>query len=286
MKIATLPRALRRPALTPVALALAGLITVAFAALIAASEITVPQQKQDGQPAVNNPNDDLMFKKFGSPLAIDIGDGNERTLYLLEGNSPQDKSDPAHLTYYHDLALALVPRKERLPGYPAWFQTVINRENETVIDVRFRLSSPQLRAAAEAKLLSDERAFFDKKRQELGVPAIKVEVLPVPAYELRLYIQDRASGLTLASAQENIRSWTKDVTLTFRFNKESLATFLNCEKEGTLRFTPYYYPGIQVAHKTVLVVNPIVNISIPPSGAIKRTKGHGYFFARRSAVVR
>ena len=102
MKIATLPRALRRPALTPVALALAGLITVAFAALIAASEITVPQQKQDGQPAVNNPNDDLMFKKFGSPLAIDIGDGNERTLYLLEGNSPQDKSDPAHLTYYHD----------------------------------------------------------------------------------------------------------------------------------------------------------------------------------------
>ncbi len=89
-------------------------------------------------------------------------------------------------------------------------------------------------------LLSDKRAYFDKKRQELSVPAIKIEVLPVPAYELRLYIQDRASGLTLASAAENIRSWTKDVTLTFHFNNETLATFLKCEKEGTLQFTPYY----------------------------------------------
>ena len=47
-----------------------------------------------------------------------------------------------------------------------------------------------------------------------------------------------------------------------------------------------YYPGIQVAHKSVLGVNRTVNISIPATGAMKRTNGHGYFFARRSAVVR
>jgi hypothetical protein len=217
------------------------LIAAAILALIAVSGITVAQEKQDNPPPpVHNPNDDFTFKPFGRPLAIELGDGNERTLYMLEGKTPQDKNDPAHFTYYHDLALALIPREDRLPGFPAWVQNVINRENETVIDVRFRLSSPKLKAAAEAKLLSDMRAFFDKKRQELNVPAIKVEVLPVPAYELRLYIQDRASGLTLASAQENIRNWTKDVTLSFRFNKESLSTFINCEKEGTLQFTPYY----------------------------------------------
>lgn len=222
-------------------LRLACVVTVALVALIAATGTTSAQDKQDSQLPVHNPNDDLMFKPFGRPLTIDLGDGNERTLYLLEGNSPQDKRDPAHLTYYHDLALALVPREEPLPGFPAWVQKVINRENETVLDIRFRLSSPKLRAAAAAKLRSDMRAYFDQKRQELKVPAIKIELQPVPAYELRLYIQDRASGLTLAWAQENIRSWNrKDVTLSFRFTKESLAAFLQFEKDGTLQFTPYY----------------------------------------------
>jgi hypothetical protein len=222
------------------------LVILALLALVAFTDeknLAAPPygSQAEGSPAnVTSPNDDITFKRFGHPLHIDIGDGNERTLYLLEGSSPQDTHDPAHLTFYHDLALALVPRDKRLPGFPAWVQKVINRENETVIDIRFRLSSPTLRAAAEAKLLSDERAFFEKKRKALGVDAIKIEVLPVPAYELRLYIQDRASGLTLASAQENVRSWTKDVTLSFRLNKESLAAFLTCEKEGTLQFTPYY----------------------------------------------
>jgi hypothetical protein len=215
------------------------IIAVALVALIAATGTTIAQDKQDSPPPVHNPNDDITFKPFGRPLAIDLGDGNERTLYMLEGSSPQDKGDPGHLTYYLDLALALVPRESPLPGFPAWIQKVTPRENETLIDVRFRLFSPKLKAAAEAKLLSDKRAFFDKKRKELG-PDFKVEVLPVPAYQLRVYIQDRGSGLALASADANIRSWAKDITLSFRLNKESLAAFLSCQKEGTLEFTPYY----------------------------------------------
>jgi hypothetical protein len=225
---------------------LSHLTSIQLLGLICAMILTLPsataiaQDKPGSKLPVNDPNADITFKRFGDPLAIDIGDGKERTLYIQDGGHPQDKDDPALWTYYHDLALALVPRKTPLPGFPAWVQKVINLEDSTSIDVDFRLSSPKLRAAAEAKLLSDKRAFFERKRQELKVAAIKVKVEPVPAYELRVYIQDLDSGLTLASAQKHVRNWTKDVTLTFRFNKESLAMFLNCEKRNRLEFTPYY----------------------------------------------
>ena len=51
--------------------------------------ITVAQEKEDTKPTVNNPNDDLTFKPFGRPLAIDLGDGNQRTRKASHGADPR-----------------------------------------------------------------------------------------------------------------------------------------------------------------------------------------------------
>jgi peptidoglycan hydrolase CwlO-like protein len=216
------------------------LIVAAITVLIEGAGASIAQEKQDGKPAnVATGNEDITPKPFGKPLVIDLGD-DERTIYLYEGRSTADSRDPAHMVYYHGLDLALVPLEKPLPGFPAWVQRAINRDNETVMQVRFRLSSPKLRAACEAKLLSDERAYLDKQSQHLGVPAIKVEVQRVPAYELLIAIQDSATELTLAYAKFNVTSLSKDVIMSFRFNSIAFAQFFTCYKEGTLQFKPYY----------------------------------------------
>lgn len=223
---------------------LATSIAGALATLLFTPGEGAAQDKQDRanvKPAeVGTGNEELTPKPFGRPLSIDIDGKGIRTLFMFEGRSSADQRDPARVVYYHGLDLALIPRDKPLPGFPVWVQDAVQRDDQTVIEVRFRLSSPALRRACEAKLLGDMRDFFDRERLRLKVPALKVEVQKVPAKELFIAVQDRATNITLAHDTQHIANLGDEVLMSFPFKPEALALFLRCHKEGKLQFKPYY----------------------------------------------
>ena len=117
---------------------------------------------------------------------------------------------------------------------------VYQRDDETVIDIRFRLSSAKLRSACEAQLITDRRDFLEREKIRLKMPALKVEVKKISAWELFMAIQDRATGLTLASDVQHIAQLGDEVPMSFRFKPSALSTFMRVHREGKLQFKPYY----------------------------------------------
>jgi hypothetical protein len=205
------------------------------------AQVGFAQESKPPTPgAVANPNDDINPKQFGRPLIIESRGKEIRTIWMYEGRTTVDQRDPARVVYYHGLDLALVPSEKSLPGFPDWVQDVTQRDGDTIVEVRFRLSSPKLRRACEAKLLGDMRDFFDREKERLKVPALKVEVLKIPAWELFIAVQDSATKLTLAYDTQHIANLGEDVVMSFRFRPEDLSLFMRVAKEGKLQFKPYY----------------------------------------------
>jgi hypothetical protein len=212
-----------------------GLVVLAVAAGAAGAE--APREIPGGNPSSEEA--EFTPKPFGKPLTIEQ-DGSIRTIYLLEGRTGWDQRDPHRVVYYHALELSLVPRRDPIPGFPAWVDAVRHRDDETVIDVRVRLSSPVLRDAARAKLMSDMRDHFDRERERRKVSILRVEVQKVPAWQLFMALQDRLTGLTLGHDSRHIATLGDEAVMSFRLRPESLALLLRYHKEGTLEFKPYY----------------------------------------------
>lgn len=223
---------------------------VAFVALLLFTLVGVPAGRTSAQdnlaPPPGKPLDVAAGSEVftpvpgGRPLAVEIDGKEVRTLFLYEGRSAADVRDPGRVVYYHGLDLALVPRDKPLPGFPAWVQDVTQRDDETVLEVRFRLSSPALRRACEAKLLADQRDFFARERDRLKIPGLKVEVQKIPAKELFVAVQDRATNLTLAYDTQHVANLGEEVLMSFRLKPEAMALFVLSHKEGKLQFKPYY----------------------------------------------
>ncbi|MBX9581866.1 MAG: hypothetical protein K2X87_16300 [Gemmataceae bacterium] len=177
---------------------------VALVALLSLAVLSVPSGRTPAQdksaPPPGKPDDVSTGHEVitpvpgGKPLAVEVEGKEVRSLFLYEGRSAADVRDPGRVVYYHGLDLALIPRDKPLPGCPAWVQDVTQRDDETVLEVRFRLSSPALRRACEAKLLADQRDFFAREPDRLKVPGLKVEVQKMPAKELFVAVQDRATS--------------------------------------------------------------------------------------------
>ena len=77
-----------------------------FACLMVAPSVFFLESEGRGQRNPDDlekadPNEEITFKPFGVALPIKLEDGNERTLYLLEGKSAGEKSDPATLVFSH-----------------------------------------------------------------------------------------------------------------------------------------------------------------------------------------
>jgi hypothetical protein len=217
------------------------MVLIVFASEMVGARDGLAQDRKNPTPgSIADPGEDFVPKPIGRPLVIRAEGKEIRTIYMYEGSSKADQKDPARIVYYHGLDLALAPSPQKIPGFPDWVQDVTQRDDDTIVEVRFRLSSPKLRRACEAKLLGDMRDYFDREKERLKVPTLKVEVQKIPALELFMAVQDSATKLTMAYDTQHIAQLGEDVVMSFRLKPEDLALFLKVAKEHKLQFKPYY----------------------------------------------
>jgi hypothetical protein len=214
---------------------------------------------------------DFVFVSEGESLDIRPKGGGSSLMQVqfTRGRSAVDTEDPSKIVVYPYPFLWLTENPVALAGVARFVRRVRQRDGKIYVEIVFGRWSKEFEDTCKAHWMRRNADLLAHERKLRGIDGLEVVVKRPPVIELFIALQDSATGLTLAYAQQNALRGPDELTYSFTFEPVAYDAFLRAEREGDLLIQPIWRARVREWKLGVLQMDAAINLKKEVEGKLE-----------------